>query len=365
MISIEPLLEPISAEKPCGVDPAQSGDLFRLEQSIRPVPGVDGDSDPDWAKTAGAAREILARSKDLRVVVIYALASLRGNEALVEFRDCLRLLREWVERFWDTVFPRLDSEAPEDDPTRANALGTLAPPVGREGHYRFVSLLRDLKLSHSPQLANYSLRDYLRAEGRLPREAADKPVTLVQMEPAFRDPAPAAVSGVRDTHRQLVEILAALQALETSYAAKCGDGPTPVFDSLRETLETMESWVGTFVVPAASESAAPPAPGGSESPAAAAPAPAGIAAVGSAGVSGTPGATDEVLRSTRDVERVLRRVCDYYAEHDRCSPVPLLVERALRLLDKTFLQTVGELTPESLKDLNKLFGVGTGGAEKK
>jgi type VI secretion system protein ImpA len=49
--------------------------------------------------------------------------------------------------------------------------------------------------------------------------------------------------------------------------------------------------------------------------------------------------------SPQDVKATLRSLCDYYKDRDRSSPVPFLLERALRLLDKDFMQSVGDLAP--------------------
>jgi type VI secretion system protein ImpA len=57
-----------------------------------------------------------------------------------------------------------------------------------------------------------------------------------------------------------------------------------------------------------------------------------------------------------DVVATLDRVCDYYARHEPSSPVPLLLKRARGLVDKSFVDLLGELAPEGLAQLTQVIG---------
>lgn len=365
MIPLDLLLKPVSVEKPSGDSPEGSGDLFRLEQMIRVEAGAEPEVEPEWDKVRESSLEILKKCKDLRVAVILSLACLR-KDGLSGLAEGLQLIKGLVDGFWDSLHPRLDSDDPDDDPTRANTLNNLSPPIGKEGDYRFVRFLRSLPLSHSPQVRNYCLRDHLRAEGKLSVDPKDPAPTPAQMAAAFQDSTDAAVKGVRKAHRELLVLTTALEALEEAYTAKCGDGVTPSFEVLRETLAAMVEWVTPFVRPEEpAASTATDGPGGEKT------SDSGLALPGAAANPSvtTPPANVQprAIASSRDVETALRAVLDYYKTADRASPVPFLVERALRVLDKDFLQAVTDLgvPPDGLKELAKILGPFSTNSEKK
>lgn len=349
MIPLEKLLEPISPERPSGEDPHGTGSLFQLEQLIKAESEAEEGSEPDWAKVRESALQILQGSKDLRVGVILTLALLR-REGIPGFRDGLKLLRGYVEKFWDSVFPLLDQDEPEDDPTRANALNSLSPPLGKEGPYRFVGYLRQIPLSHSQRLSNYGLRDIHQAKDKSSVSGKEQQpqVTLTQIEAAFRDTSESSVKKLQETHEGIKEALGLLEGLEKAFEEKCAGGITPSFETLRATLQAMIDWVAQYVqvTPASLDQ-----PGSVQTEQA------GMGPVAVEKTGSTATGHRGSIESPADVEAALQVICAYYKQRDRSSPVPFFLERALRLLDKDFMQSVGDLAPESVKELNKLFGL--------
>jgi type VI secretion system protein ImpA len=57
--------------------------------------------------------------------------------------------------------------------------------------------------------------------------------------------------------------------------------------------------------------------------------------------------------------RTLDRLCDYYARYEPSSPVPLLLKRARRLVDGSFIDILSDLTPSSLAEIKHLAGIAT------
>ncbi len=64
-----------------------------------------------------------------------------------------------------------------------------------------------------------------------------------------------------------------------------------------------------------------------------------------------------VIRSREDVIRVLDSACEYLARHEPSSPVPLLLQRAKRLMVKDFLQIIQDLAPEAMNQVAKIGGI--------
>ena len=46
--------------------------------------------------------------------------------------------------------------------------------------------------------------------------------------------------------------------------------------------------------------------------------------------------------------RALDRICEFYARTGPSSPVPMLLQRARRLVDKSFLEVLRDLVPDGL-----------------
>jgi type VI secretion system protein ImpA len=62
------------------------------------------------------------------------------------------------------------------------------------------------------------------------------------------------------------------------------------------------------------------------------------------------------ITSRDDVIRALDKVCAYYKRFEPSSPVPLLVQRARRLVKKEFVEIIQDLTPEALKQIELIGG---------
>jgi len=62
------------------------------------------------------------------------------------------------------------------------------------------------------------------------------------------------------------------------------------------------------------------------------------------------------IRSPEDVIRVLDKIVDYYRRAEPSSPVPLLVNRAKKLVRKSFMEIIQDLTPESVRQIEVISG---------
>jgi type VI secretion system protein ImpA len=65
---------------------------------------------------------------------------------------------------------------------------------------------------------------------------------------------------------------------------------------------------------------------------------------------------DGPVGSRHDVVSALEAICRFYRTHEPSSPIPLLLERARRLVDKSFVELVEDLTPDGLGQLHLLRG---------
>jgi type VI secretion system protein ImpA len=70
-----------------------------------------------------------------------------------------------------------------------------------------------------------------------------------------------------------------------------------------------------------------------------------------------PPAVSGEIRSRADVLRTLDALCDYYARNEPSSPVPMLLTRAKRLVDKSFMDIIRDLAPAGLAEAEVIGGV--------
>jgi len=80
-----------------------------------------------------------------------------------------------------------------------------------------------------------------------------------------------------------------------------------------------------------------------------------------AGAEGQPAATTNrqsgAINSREDVNRVLERVCEWIERNEPTNPAPLLIRRAQRLMSKNFIDIIRDLTPDGVREIEKLAGI--------
>jgi type VI secretion system protein ImpA len=54
------------------------------------------------------------------------------------------------------------------------------------------------------------------------------------------------------------------------------------------------------------------------------------------------------IGSRQDAIRALDAVAQYFRQHEPSSPLPMLIDRAKRLVSKNFLEVLEEIAPEGL-----------------
>jgi type VI secretion system protein ImpA len=345
MIPIDSLLTPIRDDAPCGDDPSDSGLLFELETLIqgKPETQFSAAEEPDWAALNARALEVVDRTKDLRVAGILASAMLR-TQGLDGFASGVKLIRGYVENFWESVHPLLDATENDDPSERLNALSNLAAPLGTDGDLlRIIVGLRKTHLLSGPRVGRFSLEHYLTVKGHLewPENAGDAPSAAL-LDAAVQDAGPEAVAKTAGAAQQLLEDLAAIEGV---FKSKAGPSLYPSFEPLRRELRHVVTWLG----------------GSAKTDAGAAPAvEASIVEIGAAG--GNARATEAgdsisgTVRNRADVLRALDAIIAYYQAQEPSSPVPYILGRVKRIVPMNFMELITELTPEAMDRIIALTG---------
>jgi len=341
-IDVDKLLAEIGPDAPCGEDLTYDPAYLELDRLAQGTPEQQVGStiveaqEPDWKAVREKALELLGRTKDLRVLMQLALAQLQ-LEGLPGLSAALAVLRGVLERYWESVWPQLDPDDNLDPMERMNIMASLSPSGDAYGDpMQFRQRVRMAPLASSRQLGRFGLRDIAIARGEVPFTGEGTPPEMPVIDAAFADTDKEELTAVATAAREAGQHVEAIDAVLT---AKVGAGKAPDLSEFRKVLKEVEQTINERLGISA------PAEGGQAAGEAAG---AGEAAAGPA-IAGE-------IRSPEDVIRVLDKIVDYYRRAEPSSPVPLLVNRAKKLVRKSFMEIIQDLTPESVRQIEVISG---------
>ncbi|BBU31938.1 hypothetical protein BTHE68_56720 [Burkholderia sp. THE68] len=329
----------ISPDAPCGEDVEYEPALRALEAAVNGKPEAEygktlvASTPPDWRAALELASELLARSRDLRVAV-YLTRALLARHRVEGLADGLGIVAALIERNWSALYPRLDPDDGNDPTVRVSALAMLADAPG------LLKDLRDAPLAESRRFGRFCLRDVQHAAGIVPLPADTQAPSVASMAATLADSAEASVA----TLAALESASASAARIETALTAHVGAAYSVDLSALRTLLGQAAAFIREQL-PDASDAASeavdadadtdPDAPG--------------------ARASRKRGVTGDV-ESRKDVVAAIERICAYYRAHEPSSPVPLLMQRARRLVDKNFIEILLDLAPEGVGQARLVSG---------
>ena len=331
---VEKLLQPVTAEQPCGPDLSYDGRFDELETLLKGKPEIDFGNirkpaePPDWRELQQKSTEFLRQCKHLRAATMLCCCLLKTG-GLQGFRDGLQLLRGLLEQHWGSLYPLLDPEDNNDPTARLNILSALTSPRGSvTGWLTFADYLHTTPLCQPKgaaavtfdQIQNAKLR-----EGGAEKAPPDTP-ELSAVTAVMR----AGGAQLGENYRHLQESLEAVEGMDQFLTSTLSAGKSMSFDELRKTLQS----IMTASQPHLSAGGGNGGGGAEATPAGQ---PVEIEAAGGAiVVTGT-------IRSRDDVVKALEQICQYYEQVEPGSPVPYLLRRAQKLATMNFVQAVQEL----------------------
>lgn len=369
VLDFERLLAPIPGDNPTGFDvrenrsfdslytqfrdtaassrkaELEAGDtLDDLGQKRKPAP-------PEWGKVLDLGIRILSeQSKDLEVAILLAEPLVR-RFGFAGLRDGFRLVRELVERYWEGLFPPLDS--PDGVLERVDALGRLNESSSRGN---LVTPILRVPLTAGKSCGPYSLLDYRQAAAIEAITDPDKRARRLEEGGASLDQFHKAVAETPPEHfQQLLEDITQcadeLARLSLVLDERCGSANAPAVGEIREAIDACRRKVEEYVTPvAATEPAAPGEMG---------------AAVGTDG--GVPGAGGlGAVRNREEAFQVLLRIADFFRRTEPQSPISFFLEETVRLGRMSLPELFQELTadPTTLSWWQRLLRVSGGGSNQ-
>lgn len=323
-LDLESLWSPLGADAPGGADLEYDAQFVALEQAGAGKPErqygetVYPAEPPDWPLVHELALQLAARTRDLRVAVwlVRSRARLFGLPSAAE---ALQLTAGLLERLWDGVHPQLDAHDGNDPTMRVSALA----PMGVGG-----PVLADLRAAAlAPVRGSLTLRELevgLGLDEPWPGEVRPTEAGALQALSGLLTSHPEAGTAITDAARALGQISAALEA---RISAENSLDFTPLARLLDHADQALRKTTGA-------------AAGTDAAPAATAPDSLGHAPA----------------RSRADVIRQLEQICQWLESHEPSNPAPLLIRRAQRLMDKSFIEIIRDLAPDGLGQVERIAG---------
>jgi type VI secretion system protein ImpA len=376
-VNISHLMKPISETTPSGIDLSGDARIFQLRVLASGKPSrYEGSKEfpaeePNWISVRESAEEILKASKDLRVAM-YLVRALIKTDGYSGLAAGLSLLQELTASYWDSFYPRLDPNEKNDPTERINIFEELKDDVS------FVKSVRLSPLVASREVGRFSLRDYELANGKISAAAGAGSPTLATINACFRV---ADVNEIKETASAIQHSLDSLHAIlkiwpskfvapetDTEAIVKKSDAivaaqapatgadglakfesavptnvdvKTPNFEPLINTLTSAQKVIEAGMkVRGDSEGGITPAED----------------AANPTTIQTQNGAALGLVRTRDDCVRAIDLVADYFRKHERSSPIPLILERAKRLMTKDFLEIMQDLAPDGVTQAAKVFG---------
>lgn len=345
VLDVDKLLAEVSADSPAGEDLSYDAAYLNLFTQAQGTPEQQmGDhvveaQEPNWREVREGCTEILKRSKDLRVAVLASVVALK-LDGLPGMAAGLALLRGLLDKYWDTFYPRLDPSDNNDPLERVNIIAALAAAPQTLGDpLKVQERLRAVPLCASPRVGRFGLRDLAAANGEAVEGSAPR-VEMSVIDAAVDDTPIEELKALGDAADACVALAAEVDSiLESKVGASAAPDLSPFQKCLQEIRATMQKFLARR--------------GYGQAPAAAA---AGGNAQAADASGGGPALSGEV-RSTQDVLLAIDRICQYYERVEPSSPVPLLLKRARRLVSKSFLDVIKDLSPDAVSQIKLIGGI--------
>ena len=340
---LESYLAPLSEEAPCGDADCEYDEAFmeldriaKGEEERQSGDEVIAAKDPEWKDVRKVATELMGRTRDLRVGMHFSRAE-AALDGVVGFARGVALLRGYVERYWEALYPRLEP-GDDYDPIRVNAVAALGASDGLLG------IMRRAVLVEARNVGRFSFRDLDIAEQRLPAPAEGMAPTLELLRGALSEAGEDFASTRSKALAAALEDIKALVAVFRATPSGMGPDVEELDAMLRRGLLFLQSGLASSTA-AVDDGAVQVEDGGAQDD--------GGASQASSG-GGRSGAG--ALRTREDAKRILEQVCVFLEQTEPSNPAPILIRRARALLDRGFFDIIQNVAPEALAEIQKLAG---------
>jgi type VI secretion system protein ImpA len=334
-LAVDQLVNAEISESPCGGNVGVTGRFDALVRLATPKrnfiinPEDDKEpKEPEWRKVATEAVTLLKGTKefegtrDLRIAVYLtsALVKLCGYAGL---RDGLELLHGYLDGYWECVHPQLDPENNNDPDTRIIAIQGLCPnPQGMNPIVTAADAIIRAPFVGTPGKPDAISLQFVEAN-KDKLDNAFKNVSTEKLETAN-----SLLSNCKE------HVRAILQLFQTNANRQ------PNLEILESRLDTALRLISKQIEMRL-KSTVPDDP-----------------KLKTEQYKTKPFAQVESfegqISNSKQVSIALEEICKYYRDKEPSSPIPILLERAQELIDKSFTEIIEELTPKGMEDVKRL-----------
>ncbi len=358
IISLDQLLAPVSSDNRAGEDirenASQDSPYYTIKDARNAARAAErnnmfdsdtSEADSQWRKILDLAPDILQNhAKDLEVASWYTEALIR-HYGFPGLRDGFKLIKGLIDLFWDELYPMPDEDGIE---TRVASLTGLNGE-GAEGV--LITPIRNVYITEGSEPGPFNFWKYqqvLEVEKVIDEEAKKEKADKLgfDMEDVDRAVANSSEGFYTDLCDDLSEAIATYREVGTLLDEHCGISESPPTSNIMNMLEGClgaVKHIGKFKLPependedASSETAAESA-------------------------STAPGESSAIsgpIKNRDDAFKKLIEISDFFRKTEPHSPIPYILERAVKWGDMPLESLIRELIPDS--SARDLYGSLTG-----
>jgi type VI secretion system ImpA family protein len=346
MIDAEALAIVLEGENPAGQNLEYDPLYMEMDSLAVEVPdSFMGESKlegrgPDWKKLSKNCLELWGKTRDLRVAVYLVIAETLGGGGLEGLAAGLKLPVFLVKELWDSFYPKLDPDDDNDPLERLNVLAMISPQTGAVNDpIMFIPRFREIRLVPS---LNYTLRDLLISLNEI--EVNDN--RFIDSRLLRAELMNVAVTEIEGQSALVKEARDLITELGNEMDGKMAGSYSVDMSTLTHELDRMASLYGSLL------ESLNPAAEGTVAESADSPAP-----------SVTPNSGEKIsLLSYRASTRaeallMLKKGAEYFQTQEPNSPIPLLINRALRFSEMNFIELIEDIVPDAVSRGRDILGI--------
>ena len=349
-LDLEKMLCKIDGDNPAGINEEYSPKFLELDSLIAGTNESQmGDSiiegkGPDWKKLKANCLELWNTTRDFRIAVYLTVSEFVSN-GLEGLYQGLSLIEYLVKELWDKAYPELDPDDDNDPIERLNAMALLAPPPSAYNDpVMFINRFRMVKLV--PKL-DYTLRDYMICNNDL-EITSEKDLSLLIAE---MKGVPSEIMNVQKN--QVENIIAKIDSIIAGVKEKTGDEVTTFTPLQKELKYLLKFYVNNS---AAQEEAAADVSDSSNTESS------DTVVTNKVSAPRTPQAQSfdfsTFIPGTRaEAVLLLKKSAEYFKINEPNSPIPFLVDRAIRMSSMSFMDLINDVEPNALDKVKEILGV--------
>ena len=349
-LDLEKMLCTIVGDNPAGANEEYSPKFLELDGLIAGTSESQmGDSviegkGPDWKKLKANCLELWKTTRDFRIAVYLTVSEFMTN-GLEGLYQGFSLIEYLVTELWDKAYPELDADDDNDPIERLNAMALLAPPPSAYNDpVMFINRFRMVKLV--PKL-DYTLRDYMISNNDL-ETTSEKDLSLLTAEMK------GVPSDIMNSQKTLVEnIIAKIDSIITGIKEKTGDEVTTFAPLQKELKYLLKFYVNNGSVVEETSGADETSDGAPVAVSTASP---------SRTVPNQSFDFSTFIPATRaEAVLLLKKSAEYFKINEPNSPIPFLVDRAIRMSSMSFMDLINDVEPGALEKVKEILGVKVSG----